>query len=217
MTTRASLVPASLLLVLVAVIAACSGAASQSPAASASASAAPSASASAEPSVAPSEAPSASASMDPIPSFSLPSDDKALEALLPSTICGADALKFSMSGATFMSSADPEFIATLERLGKAPEDVVFAVAGAQVADCEEVAGVFKITGAPTDQLQAIFLEEAANEGGVATPTTLGGRSVYEVVDDADANPTYAYFAGDAIFFVSAPDDTAAATLLAQMP
>ena len=225
MTTRlprGALAPTVLSLLAMTLVA-CSSAASQSPIASASASVAaspsvaPTVEPSTVPSTVPSEEPAPSTSTGPLPSFSLPSDDKELEALLPDQLCGAESFKLSLSGAGIMENANPEFVATLETLGKSPDDVAFAVAGGTTPNCDQVAGVFRIKGADAAQLQQVFLSEAAKQGA-APPVSksLGGRTVYEIVDEGE-NPTYAYFGGDAIFFVAAATDADAEALLTQMP
>ena len=129
-------------------LAACSGSSSSvAPSAAGQATAAPETTA---PSAAPaSEAPSAEAS-NAIPSFELPSDDKGLEALLPSTMCGKTATKLSFSGARFANITDPTFTSTLAQLGKSPTDVAFAVSSPGVAalgTCKQGAIVFQIKGA----------------------------------------------------------------------
>ncbi|HET7168536.1 MAG TPA: hypothetical protein VFI69_04980 [Candidatus Limnocylindrales bacterium] len=201
------------------IVTACGGATS-SPAASASAAATASAAASTEPSVAaspsaaeasPSEG--AISSDFPIPSFAFPSEDKELEALLPAKLCGADTLKFSMSGATFEATADPEFKSVLDRLGKSASDVSFAVAGG-VAENACSAGIFRIKGADGTQFKNVFLEEAAKAGDTYSEKSVGGKTVL-VGNSTDFQ--YAYFKGDALIFVAAPNPDLAAAALADLP
>jgi len=197
---------ASLSLAVLAAIAVvgCSGAAS--PAGSV-ASPAPST----EPSVA---APSETASAAPsllLPSFSLPSSDKELEALLPDTVCGLPAVKLSMTGSDFEAAADPEFKAVLDKLGKTADDVSFAVAGGG-ADC--AAGVFRVKGADPNKFREYFIDESIKTGATYTEAVVGGKAVL-VATDADFG--YGYFKGDALFFVTAPTEAEAAEILAALP
>ena len=154
-----------------------------------------------------------------VPGFSLPSDDKGLEALLPSTICGQPAIKTSMSGASLAAGADPAFTATLTQLGKSASDVAFAISTgnpAKVPTCGVTAGVFEIKGADSGQLQTVFLAAAVAEEKAYTAANVGGKDVY--VDASDpTSKNYFYVKGDAVFFVSAPDDTTGATILSSMP
>ncbi len=94
--------------------------------------ASPAAQVSAEPSTAASEGPSSEATFA-IPSFTFPSSDKALEALIPDKICGQTAIKLSFSGATFAASGDAELKAMLDALGKSPSDVSMAIGAAPAA------------------------------------------------------------------------------------
>jgi hypothetical protein len=199
-------------------LSACSGGTAASPGASTAASGSPAASAPADtptPSVAVAS-PSTDGSAFPslaIPSFAFPSEDKELEALLPSTMCGADTVKFSMSGATFEASADPEFRAILDELGKTPNDVSLAIAGGMTADgCG--AGIFRIKGADANRFKDVFLSEAAKEGTTYQEKSVAGKSVL-VGDGTEFQ--YAYFKGDALLFVTAPDETKAIEILQALP
>lgn len=154
-----------------------------------------------------------------IPAFSFPSDDKGLEALLPSTMCGQPATKLSMTGSDFAADADPAFIATLSQLGKSVNDVAVALATGdpvKAPDCNVNAGVFEVKGADGGQLQSVFLAASAASETTYTKGNVGGRDVY--IDASDpTNRNYAYFKGDGIFFVTAPDDATAAPILSAMP
>ena len=154
-----------------------------------------------------------------LPGFSLPSDDKDLEALLPSTICGQPAIKTSLSGASFAAGADPAFTAVLSQLGKSASDVAFAIATGdptKAATCAVTAGVFEVKGADGDALKTIFLASAVQEEKTYTESSLGGKDVF--LDTSDSSQkSYAYFKGDGIFFVEAPDDATAGPILSSMP
>lgn len=200
-------------------LAACSGSSSSvAPSAAGQATAAPETTA---PSAAPaSEAPSAEAS-NAIPSFELPSDDKGLEALLPSTMCGKTATKLSFSGARFANITDPTFTSTLAQLGKSPTDVAFAVSSPGVAalgTCKQGAIVFQIKGADPGRFRDVFIAAAQKQNDTTyTQGNVGGKDVYIGTSKSDGTKTYAYFKGDALFIVEAPDEASAGPLLQEMP
>jgi hypothetical protein len=194
------------------VVAACSGssAPSASTAVVAPASSAPLASSAPPPSASPSA--SASASLA-IPSFVLPSTDKALEALIPDEMCGQKTLKLSMSGAAFQE-ADPEFVQLLSLLGKTPADVTMAAGGIQSGSkCS--AGIMRVKGANPDQFKQVFLEAAAQGGDHYTEKSLGGKTV--LADPTSKDVQYGYFKGDALIFVMADSDADAAQVIAALP
>jgi hypothetical protein len=163
---------------------------------------------------APSEAPSIE-----IPSFALPNDDKGLEALLPGKLCGKTATKLSMSGERFAGVTDKTFTDTLTKIGKSPKDVAFAVAaGAPGSGCKEVAVVFQIKGADPGRFRDVFIEAAkAQSNTTYTTGNIGGKDVYIGTTPGNDTKAYAYFKGDGLFIVDAPDDAAAAPLLQEMP
>ena len=197
------------------VVTACSATAapSASTAVLQSASAAPSASF-APPSGSPSALPSAGASASiALPSFVLPSTDKALEALIPDEMCGQKVQKLSMSGSAF-EQADPEFVQLLAALGKTPADVSMAAGGIQSgAKCS--AGIFEVKGADPAQFKQDFLDAAAKNGDHYTEKSLGGKTV--LADPTSKNVQYGYFKGDALIFVLADSDADAATVIAALP
>jgi hypothetical protein len=147
-----------------------------------------------------------------IPSFVLPSEAKDLEALLPNTLCGATATKASMTGTSFMATADDSFKATLAALGKQPSDVAFAFAFT-TAGCG--AGIFRINGVDQGALKQGLLAEEQKSGNTYTQATVGGKSVY--VSAQGSGKQYVYFAGDAVIFAQAKDDATAAGILQQLP
>ena len=197
------------------VVTACSATAgpSASTAVLQSASAAPSASF-APPSGSPSALPSAGASASiALPSFVLPSTDKALEALIPDEMCGQKVQKLSMSGSAF-EQADPEFVQLLAALGKTPADVSMAAGGIQSGSkCS--AGIFEVKGADPAQFKQDFLDAAAKNGDHYTEKSLGGKTV--LADPTSKNVQYGYFKGDALIFVLADSDADAATVIAALP
>jgi hypothetical protein len=217
-TTWLALSGASLLLI----VAACSGS-SAGTAAPASAGA-PTAAQSTAPSAAPSVAESAGTSSESpiaIPSFDLPNDDKGLEALLPDQLCGKTVSKLSFSGQRFASVQDQSLLKTLAQLGKSLSDVSAAASfpnPATNAGCKTTAFVFRIKGADVGQFRDVFIN-AAKEQNNTTYTTgnVGGKDVYIGTIPSKDNKTYAYFKGDALFFVDGPDEASAAAALQVMP
>ena len=197
------------------IVGACSGSASASPSGStptsSPASVAPSSAAVTSPSPAESTEPS-------IVLPSLPSQAKDLEALLPDTLCGGSVTKVSLSGPEAIGSS-PEFAAVLTQLGKTPADVAFAAVGPQDAtNCQVSAGVFRINGADANAFQQSFLELAVSSGGTAPQQkTVAGKTVWVGPDESGESSDYAYFVGDAVFFVTAPDDAAATEVLTGLP
>lgn len=214
---RRMLVTGLLAVALIVVLAACSSAASSpsggaaSPAASVAASTAPSAAPagnSSEPSV-------ALPSLD-IPSFALPSGAKDLEALLPNTICGATATKFSMGGADFAAAGStPEFEKALQELGKTAADVSFAAAAGGGTGC--TAGIFRVNGVEAARFSQVYLAAGSEaEGNPYTATNVNGKDVYSITTSGDATQ-YVYFNGDAVLFVQAKTADEAASILKDMP
>jgi hypothetical protein len=194
---------------MIAVLAACNNAAaSAAPSAAVGGSAAPSA---APASIGASEAPSVG-----LPSFELPSGAKDLEALLPAQLCGETAIKFSMSGAQFATTAEEEFTKTLSDLGKSANDVSFAAAASSSGDCS--AGIFRINGVDQGRLQQVFLDASKSEGSTATQSTVGGKTVY-VISSTSGEPgnQYVYFKGDAVLFAQAGTEADAAGIVQALP
>ena len=199
---------------LIGLLAGCGSTASQAPASASAAAVVPSAVESTTPSVAaPSEAVSSVAPSVVLPSFELPSEAKDLEALLPSTICGATATKASQSGSSFAANADQDFLKVLQTLGKSPSDVAFAIAIGGSSGC--AAGVFRIQGVDTSALQAAFASAAQSSGDTFTDKSVGGKDVK--VQTSGGTSNYLYFKGDAMLFATAPSDDKAASVLQQMP
>ena len=153
-----------------------------------------------------------------LPGSSLPSEDKDLEGLLPATLCGQPTTKTSLSGATFAAAATPVFTAMLSQLGKTPSDVNLAFASADATkapNCGVTVGVFQISGASKDAIQTVFLAASIQDETTYTESNVGGKDVFQ--DTSSSDKSYAYFKDGGVFFVQAPDDATAATVLATMP
>jgi hypothetical protein len=194
----------------------CGGAASPNPSVAAASGPAPSTVESvAPPSVAASSTePSTAPASGLLPSFSLPSEAKDLEALLPDTMCGGKSTKASVSGAGIGSSAGAEFVAGLAALGKSPADVSFAFAFSE-AGCG--AGIFRVAGVDQNALQTAMLAAVQKEGQTFTQSSVGGKSVFVGTDTSGVGKQYVYFHGDAMIFATATDDAKAAQILQSLP
>ena len=154
-----------------------------------------------------------------LPGATLPSEDKDLEALLPTVLCGQPAIKTSLSGATFAAAATPVFTAMLSQLGKTPADVSLAFASAdptKAPTCGITVGVFQINGANADALKTVFLAASLQDETTYSESSLGGKDVFLDTSNTSAK-SYAYFKGSGVFFLEAPDEATATTILAQMP
>ena len=80
--------------------------------------------------------------------------------------------------------------------------------------CDSAAGVFRLNGVDANRLRDVDLAESAKEGDTVTQKNVGGKDVDVTSGDTT---TYVYFKGDAMFFVTADDDAAAALVLQEMP
>ena len=148
-----------------------------------------------------------------MPSFTLPSEAKDLEALLPATLCGAPATKASLTGASFAQSGQSQFLDALKAIGKTAADVAFAIAVGPGNGC--TAGIFRVAGADPNLLKSAMLASQAQSGQAATQQSVGGKDVF-VTAGANAT-TYVYFHGDAVIFAGAKTETDAATILQALP
>lgn len=216
-STRTRLAFAATTLALV--VAACGGSSTTpSPAGSdTAASQAPSAAPTEAPTAAPTEVASAEPSAalpSDIPSFQLPSTDKELEALLPSTYEGETLQKFSISGAD-AAAQDKETADLLAGIGKTPADVSIAVAAGS-GDVSFIA--VRLRGADQASLQKLFDLAAQQSGAQTERISLAGRDVWKNIEGSDSGSTsYYYIKGDVAFGVNAPDDAAAGKALAVLP
>jgi hypothetical protein len=193
------------------------GAAASIGAASAAAESAPASVAEASAAAGSEAAPSEGGPSLALPSFaipSLPSEAKDLEALLPSTICGAASTKTSISGASLGQAVDKTFLDTLTALGKSVNDVSFALAISTSTSCG--AGIFRIAGVDPGALQSTMIAQEQKSGEAFSQGNVGGKAVF-ISSGSGTGKQYVYFHGDAVIFAQAPDDTQAASILQQLP
>ncbi len=170
-----------------------------------------------EPSTAASEAPSEAASAPAsfaIPSFVLPSSDKALEALIPSQICGATPLKGSLTGDQVFAGGtkDAAVVAALQSMGKTKADVSAAFALTTTTNCG--VAIIRVNGANESDIKRVFLQAAASSGTTYTEDSVGGKAV---LSDDPTGFSYTYFKGDGIFTVKADTKQHAADILSAFP
>ncbi len=157
-----------------------------------------------------------------IPSFALPHEDPALEAQLPSTLGGAQLVKGSFKGSSFLQGAGSnaqQYQAFLGVLGKSPSDVSFAIAFDMSGGSGIGAGAFRIAGADQGQLLAAFQNatQQASSGAQISQANLGGKAVTKIVQGTSSQTEYVYAKGDTLFFVYASDDATAGAALQSMP
>ncbi len=219
---RRHLAPLAASAALAIFVAACSSSATPSPTAP------PAAAASVAPSVAPSAAPSMQASAAPaastapaasfaIPSIGLPSQDKNLEGILPSTFGGATLQKFSMNFAQFQGqSSDKTFAQAVTALGLTPADVSVAVA-ADITGKGVSFLAIRFAGADSGKLSQVFQAASQASGDVISSVNLGGKDVLKA-KSSNGDLTYFYIKNDTILGVTgAKDDATAGAALAVLP
>ena len=209
--------------VLAVFVAACGGSATVAPSA-----AAPSAAASVAPSVEPSTVPfpSSEASAAPaestapaasgaLPSIALPNQDKALEALLPSTFGGATLLKQSFKGAESLRQ-DATAGKMITALGLNVGDVSEAVAVDPTGKVDIVFIAIRFAGADSGKLLEVFKTASQTSGDLVGSVNLGGK---DVIKTTASSGTFSYFyvRNDVVFGVIAKSDATAATALAVLP
>jgi hypothetical protein len=146
--------------------------------------------------------------------------DKALEALLPTTLGGVALTVESQAGADLSTSSGP-FDAFLKGLGKTRADFTLASAYAQGGLKAQV-GAWRVKGADPALLLPGFKD--AVQGSSKTPLTkaddsLGGRAVTRIGDPGQLTqgPLYAVVQGDTLLFVQTPDRSLAEEAMGKLP
>ena len=199
--------PAALLSVI---LVACSGGTATAPA-----SAGPTASPT--PTVEPSPTATATGSPNPLASFDF-NQDKALEGLLPDTVGNLTLKKFSLKGAEFFTSADPEFKGFLDRVHAQPDDVSVASATDPNNSLQIIA--LRVAGANTDDLKTEFsraIEQSSTTTIKLTQATVGGKDVLTGFDPDQQANVYFYVVADVLVFVTTSDKALAEAALAKLP
>lgn len=128
-------------------------------------------------------------------SFSLPSEDKDLEAIIPDEIGGEAVVKSSMGGGSMPSE---DMTAMLQKLGKTPADLSAAFGGNSKASLVAV----RVKGTDANALFEAFKEgAAAGEVGEVTDVTIAGKQAKRVVSGDGATTSYLYVRGDTLITV----------------
>jgi hypothetical protein len=169
------------------------------------------------PTVAPSPTATAAGTPNPLASFDF-NQDKALEGLLPDTVGNLTLKKFSLKGAEFFTSADPEFKGFLDRVHAQPDDVSVASATDDNNSLQILA--LRVAGANTDDLKTEFsraIEQSSTTTIKLTQATVGGKSVLTGFDPDQQANVYFYVVADVLVFVTTSDKTLAEAALAKLP
>jgi hypothetical protein len=155
----------------------------------------------------------------------LPVTPSELAALLPDKIGGLQAFRIGLDGEQLIRGGNlvnikPGFQDVLDSLGAVPGDVLFALSSREDPDGSTVVIMaFRVRDAQTPQLESAFQAfwaPAATDGW--QPGSVGGKSVAAATDpDNPGNTIFSYAIRDIIFFVSAPSEEHAATLLSPLP
>jgi len=158
-----------------------------------------------------------------LPSFTLPSNAKELEALLPDTLGGVTLTKASMKGSDFVNSAtsNEELTSWLKGVGKSLNDVSAAYAFDLTGTTPAAIFAFRVQGVDSAQL-IDGLKKSVDTSNSTTLTwstaNVGGKNVQQVADPNTAGSTlYLYGTADIVFFVSTKDAATAAEALSALP
>ena len=152
----------------------------------------------------------------------LPSEDSALEALLPDQIGGEPTEKLSLRGDGLVASgsADPSFAEFVERLDAQPEDV--GVAYAYTLESEVQAFAYQVIGADPgrliEELEASVRAQDEASDVTWSDATLGDRQVRRgtAAEATDAS-IYLYGARDIVFLIVTDDKALATEVVAGLP
>ena len=166
----------------------------------------------------PSPAPAATfplGSIAPGFSFTLPSEDKALEDLLPDDIGGAAITKSSMAGSSLVGAPGSDLSKVLGQLGKTESDIsaAFGIGGGVSV------GAYRLKGVDATTLLAAFAQMlSADEAPTISDANIGGKSVRQVVT---ATATIYVYTNDDVLFTVNKDptgtDAAVAEAISKLP
>jgi hypothetical protein len=158
------------------------------------------------------------------PSFSFPSEDKDLEASLPSQINGVTLLKYSFKGTSFLGSggsSSQDLIDFVTSLGKSPNDLSIAFATDPTRTLKLQIGAFRVAGTDSGALLNAFIAATKKQSpdDTITPTSMGGKNVVQIVSPTDTvnGTVYVYAKGDVLFYVASPDPNLATAALQATP
>jgi hypothetical protein len=145
----------------------------------------------------------------------------ALEARLPSQVCGANAVKMSVASGALPASALSALGGGASLLsgisGSATFSFALAAPGAAASSgCSTGFFALQVSGGDANNLLQLMATDNTSSGGSSSQTSLGGKNV-TVLTDSGGSKTYVYVSGDTLFAVEAPDDSTAGQDLSQLP
>ncbi|TMB50012.1 MAG: hypothetical protein E6J50_06740 [Chloroflexi bacterium] len=156
-----------------------------------------------------------------LPSFSLPSNAKELEALIPDTLGGVKVTKGSMKGSDFVnsSSSNPELKTFLDSIGKSLNDVSAAFGFVASGSSGSAVLAFRVQGVDNAKLVDAFKSSSNISGTTMTWTSanVGGKNVQEAKDPDTQTSTYVYGTADLLFLVETNDTKIAQEALQHLP
>ncbi len=152
----------------------------------------------------------------------LGNNNPALEAKLPTQICGAPALTFSMPAGAFPAAALSGLAGGAGSLLSGLSSTAtfsFAIAGPGAAasdPCDTTYFAIQISGGDANSFVQLMLKQNQTDGGSSSTTSLGGKNV-TIVTDSSGSKTYFIVNGDTAIGVQAADDATAAAAFAALP
>ena len=156
-----------------------------------------------------------------LPSFTLPSNAKDLEALLPDSLGGVKLVKASYKGSDFLNSANSneEFKTWLTSVGKSLDDVSAAFGFSASGTSGSAIFAFRVNGVDNGKLIDAFKTSAAQGNSAMTWTSanVGGKNVQQSQDPDTKTTVYLYGTHDLLFFVSTNDPAVAQEALSHLP
>jgi hypothetical protein len=156
-----------------------------------------------------------------LPSFSLPSNAKELEALIPDTLGGQKLTKASYKGSDFVNStnSNEEFKTWLNSVGKSLNDVSAAFGFAASGTSGSAVFAFRVQGVDNGRLIEAFKTSMGTTNSTMTWTSanVGGKSVQRSEDPDTKTAIYLYGTADLLFFVTTNDTKVAEEALQHLP
>ncbi len=156
-----------------------------------------------------------------LPSFSLPSNAKELEALLPDTLGGVKLTKASYKGSDFVNStnSNDEFKTWLNSVGKSLNDVSAAFGFAASGTSGSAIFAFRVQGVDNGRLVDAFKTSMGTTNSTMTWTSanVGGKNVQRSEDPDTKTAIYLYGTADLLFFVTTNDTKVAEEALQHLP
>lgn len=140
---------------------------------------------------------------------------------LPQSIGGEALQTFCMDGEAFAASpgTDPTFDEFLNKIDAEASDISVAAGGTTDGSL----GVFaiRVAGVAEDRLEQEFLSASQDQGDLANiePGSIGGKDVWIATDESagSGETGYLYVKDDTLYFITAPDEDAAAEILGALP